>query len=38
MESSTASNEILTVALILVYCNKGKKVPTRFRDILYEYA
>ena len=34
MESSTTSNEILTVALILVYSNKGNKVPTTFRDNL----
>ena len=34
MESSTASIEILTLALILVYHNRGNKVPTTFRDNL----
>ena len=34
MESSTANNEILTVALILISCNKGNKVPTTFGDYL----
>ena len=34
MESSSTGNEILTVALILVYHNKGNKAPTTFRDNL----
>ena len=34
MKSSTTSNEILTVALILVYSNKGNKAPTTFMNNL----